>query len=163
SARGRRELVFCLAGTMLGLAVPGVLVGLLDLTGAVAARRPQPPAGTGLVIGALVTILLGIALAPRVGRWLGAVHRWLGARLLAAAAGLAMVLAAPWLARAVTALDLWLMRGLLGPGRLAQRVADLEATRARAVDDSAALLRRLERNLHDGTQIRLATLAMNLG
>jgi signal transduction histidine kinase len=31
------------------------------------------------------------------------------------------------------------------------------------VDDSAALLRRLERNLHDGAQIRLATLAMNLG
>jgi signal transduction histidine kinase len=31
------------------------------------------------------------------------------------------------------------------------------------VDDSAALLRRLERNLHDGAQIQLATLAMNLG
>jgi signal transduction histidine kinase len=55
------------------------------------------------------------------------------------------------------------MRGLLGPGRLAQRVADLEHTRALAVDDSAAMLRRLERNLHDGAQIRLATLAMNLG
>jgi CheY-like chemotaxis protein len=31
------------------------------------------------------------------------------------------------------------------------------------VDDSAALMRRLERNLHDGAQIRLATLALNLG
>jgi len=31
------------------------------------------------------------------------------------------------------------------------------------VDDSAALLRRLERDLHDGAQIRLATLALNLG
>jgi signal transduction histidine kinase len=31
------------------------------------------------------------------------------------------------------------------------------------VDDSAALLRRLERDLHDGAQIRLATLAMTLG
>jgi Histidine kinase len=31
------------------------------------------------------------------------------------------------------------------------------------VQDSAALLRRLERDLHDGAQIRLATLAMNLG
>ena len=57
----------------------------------------------------------------------------------------------------------WLMRGMLGPGRLAQRVADLEQTRALAVEDSAALLRRLERDLHDGAQIRLATLAMNLG
>jgi signal transduction histidine kinase len=79
------------------------------------------------------------------------------------AAGAAMVLAAPWLARGASSADRWLMRGLLGPGRLAQRVADLEHTRALAVDDSAAVLRRLERNLHDGAQIRLATLAMNLG
>jgi signal transduction histidine kinase len=81
----------------------------------------------------------------------------------AAAAGAAMLLAAPWVTRAVTSADVWLIRGLLGPGRLAQRVHDLELSRALAVDDSAALLRRLERNLHDGAQIRLATLAMNLG
>jgi signal transduction histidine kinase len=80
----------------------------------------------------------------------------------AAAVGAAMLLAAPWVARAVTSADAWLIRGLLGPG-LAQRVHDLELSRALAVDDSAALLRRLERNLHDGAQIRLATLAMNLG
>jgi signal transduction histidine kinase len=79
------------------------------------------------------------------------------------AAGAVMVLAAPWVARAGAAADVWLMRGMLGPGRLAQRVADLEQTRALAVEDSAALLRRLERDLHDGAQIRLATLAMNLG
>src|SRR5262249_58888386 len=34
---------------------------------------------------------------------------------------------------------------------------------ARGVDDSAATRRRLERDLHDGAQVRLATLAMNLG
>jgi signal transduction histidine kinase len=79
------------------------------------------------------------------------------------AAGAAMLLAAPWLARAAAVADCWLMRALLGPGRLAQRVADLEQTRALAVQDSAALLRRLERDLHDGAQVRLATLAMNLG
>jgi signal transduction histidine kinase len=79
------------------------------------------------------------------------------------AAGLAMLLAAPWLARATASADCWLMLGMLGPGRLAQRVADLERTRAMAVEDSAALMRRLERDLHDGAQIRLATLAMNLG
>jgi len=83
--------------------------------------------------------------------------------LAAFAAGAAMLLAAPWLARAVSSADRWLMRGLLGPGRLAQRVADLEQTRAMAVDDSAAQLRRVERDLHDGAQIRLATVAMNLG
>jgi signal transduction histidine kinase len=81
----------------------------------------------------------------------------------AAAAGAAMLLAAPWVSRAATSADAWLIQGLLGPGRLAQRVHDLELSRALAVDDSAALLRRLERNLHDGAQIRLATLAMNLG
>jgi signal transduction histidine kinase len=81
----------------------------------------------------------------------------------ATAAGAAMLLAAPWVTRAATSADAWLIRGLLGPGRLAQRVHDLELRRALAVDDSAALLRRLERNLHDGAQIRLATLAMNLG
>ncbi len=81
----------------------------------------------------------------------------------AAAAGAVMLLAAPWVTRAVTSADAWLIRGLLGPGRLAQRVHELERSRALAVDDSAALLRRLERDLHDGAQIRLATLAMNLG
>jgi len=83
--------------------------------------------------------------------------------LAAFAAGVGMVAAAPWVTRAVVTADRWLMRGLLGPGRLAQRVADLERARALAVDDSAALLRRLERDLHDGAQVRLATLAMNLG
>jgi signal transduction histidine kinase len=79
------------------------------------------------------------------------------------AAGVAMLLACPWLARAASTADRWLIRAMLGPGRLAQRVADLEQARALAVDDSAALLRRLERDLHDGAQVRLATLAMNLG
>jgi len=86
-----------------------------------------------------------------------------GGTLAAFAAGVLMLLAAPWATRAVVSLDRWLIGGLLGPGRLAQRVHDLEQSRALAVDDSAAVLRRLERNLHDGAQIRLATLAMNLG
>jgi signal transduction histidine kinase len=79
------------------------------------------------------------------------------------AAGAAMVLAAPWVATAATSLDLSLMRGLLGGGRLARRVRDLTESRARAVDDSAALLRRVERDLHDGAQARLTALAMSLG
>ena len=82
---------------------------------------------------------------------------------VAFAAGAAMVLAAPWIARGINTVDRALMRALLGPGRLAQRVRDLEETRARAVDDTAALLRRLERDLHDGAQVRLAALAMSLG
>jgi signal transduction histidine kinase len=45
----------------------------------------------------------------------------------------------------------------------AERARELEVRRARAVDQSAARLRRIERDLHDGAQIRLAALAMTLG
>jgi len=83
--------------------------------------------------------------------------------LAAFAAGVGLVLAAPWVTRAVVSVDRWLIRVLLGPRTMAQRVRDLEQTRAMAVNDSAAVLRQVERNLHDGAQIRLATLAMNLG
>ncbi|HYY80102.1 MAG TPA: sensor domain-containing protein [Actinomycetes bacterium] len=82
---------------------------------------------------------------------------------LALAIGAATVLVAPWLTRAVVELDRRLVRTLLGPGALAERVRDLEETRALAVDEEAATLRRLERDLHDGTQARLVALAMSLG
>jgi signal transduction histidine kinase len=81
----------------------------------------------------------------------------------ALAVGAAMLLAAPWVTRAVVAGDRRLLRALVGPGGLAQRVQDLEQTRALAVDDAAARLRQVERDLHDGAQIRLATMAMQLG
>jgi signal transduction histidine kinase len=45
----------------------------------------------------------------------------------------------------------------------AERARELEVRRARAVDQSAARLRRIERDLHDGAQVRLAALAMSLG
>jgi signal transduction histidine kinase len=47
--------------------------------------------------------------------------------------------------------------------RLEQRVAVLTRSRAEAVDHSAAELRRLERDLHDGTQARLVAVSMSLG
>ncbi|MGB6456794.1 MAG: histidine kinase [Streptosporangiaceae bacterium] len=45
----------------------------------------------------------------------------------------------------------------------AERARELQDRRARAVDESAARLRRIERDLHDGAQVRLAALAMTLG
>jgi signal transduction histidine kinase len=87
---------------------------------------------------------------------------WAGT-LLAYLAGGLILLAAPWVMRAVTTGDRWLVRNLLGPAQLAQRVAELEQSRAHAVDDAAAALRRVERDLHDGAQVRLAALAMGLG
>jgi signal transduction histidine kinase len=82
---------------------------------------------------------------------------------LAVLVGAAAVLAATWLARAITAGDRWLVRAQLGPSSMAERVTELERTRSLAVEDSAAALRQVERDLHDGAQMRLAALAMNLG
>jgi signal transduction histidine kinase len=77
--------------------------------------------------------------------------------------GVTWLLAAPWATRAANALDRLLIRELLGPASLSQRVHELEQTRAYAVDDSAAQLRGIERDLHDGTQAQLVAVAMKLG
>jgi signal transduction histidine kinase len=52
---------------------------------------------------------------------------------------------------------------LLSPSKLAARVEELTETRAGAVDAHEAELRRIERDLHDGTQARLVSIAMRLG
>lgn len=77
--------------------------------------------------------------------------------------GAAVLLIAPWVMRGVLGIDRALIRGLLGPSAADERIRDLETTRALAVDDSAASLRRIERDLHDGAQARLVSLAMSLG
>jgi signal transduction histidine kinase len=82
--------------------------------------------------------------------------------LALAVLGVAALFVVPWIARLFAAADRMLARGLLGPTSLSERVDDLEVTRAQAVDDSAVTLRRIERDLHDGTQARLVALAMHL-
>jgi signal transduction histidine kinase len=82
------------------------------------------------------------------------------------AAGILLLIGAPWLTGAVAALDARAARSLLGPSRteeLEHRVEHLAQTRAGVVDAADAERRRLERDLHDGTQQRLVALAMNLG
>jgi signal transduction histidine kinase len=82
------------------------------------------------------------------------------------AAGIAVLLAVPRFTGAVRSLDLRLARALLGPSRadeLEHRVEHLTQTRAGVVDAADAERRRLERDLHDGTQQRLVSLAINLG
>ncbi|MGV9407368.1 sensor histidine kinase [Streptomyces sp. NPDC003667] len=58
-----------------------------------------------------------------------------------------------------------LTRAFLGAdrGELAERVRVLTETRRDAVDTSAAELRRIERDLHDGAQARLVAMGMDLG
>jgi signal transduction histidine kinase len=77
--------------------------------------------------------------------------------------GVMILLVIPWLLRAVLFLDMLLVRGLLGPTGAEKRILDLTTRRAHAVDDSAAALRRIERDLHDGAQAQLVALAMQLG
>jgi signal transduction histidine kinase len=78
-------------------------------------------------------------------------------------AGIIFFFAAPWAVRVVVYLDRRVMRVLLAPDALTARVRTLEQARAQSVDSSAATLRRIERDLHDGTQAQLVALAMRLG
>jgi signal transduction histidine kinase len=85
---------------------------------------------------------------------------------LGVATGVALVLAAPTLTRVLAAEDAAVARWLLGPGRRARltaRIGELETTRAGVVDAAETERRRLERDLHDGAQQRLVSLAMELG
>jgi len=104
--------------------------------------------------------LAAVVPVPFGGRF--EIYSWFGT-FPAAIAGAACVVGAAWLARGISAADRSLIRGLLGPTSMAERVSELERTRTLAVEDSAAALRRVERDLHDGAQMRLAALAMNLG
>ena len=76
--------------------------------------------------------------------------------------GLAMLLYCPWWLKNFNTVDGKLIARLLGPP-LEHRVRELEQTRAQAVDDSAARLRRIERDLHDGAQAQMVAVAMKLG
>ncbi len=81
-------------------------------------------------------------------------------------AGVVLLFAAPWVTAGVRVLDVSAARALLGASRaeeLEHRVEHLTQTRAGVVDAADAERRRLERDLHDGTQQRLVSLAMNLG
>ncbi|MFI6402772.1 sensor histidine kinase [Streptomyces sp. NPDC050548] len=84
--------------------------------------------------------------------------RW----LIPFAAGLLLLALAPVLLRYALGPQRALLTVLLGPDAATRRIRTLEETRARAVDDAAATLRRIERDLHDGTQARLVSLAMQL-
>ncbi|MCW2900978.1 MAG: putative two-component system sensor kinase [Streptosporangiaceae bacterium] len=82
------------------------------------------------------------------------------------AAGVALLLLAPAVAALTTRLDLGAAALLLGPSHakeLERRVEDLTESRAGVVDAADAERRRIERDLHDGAQQRLVSLALNLG
>lgn len=81
-------------------------------------------------------------------------------------ASIVLVPMAVWVAPAVASLHASLARTLLGPSSTTELRAEterLQASRARGVDAAEAERRRIERDLHDGAQQRLVSLAMGLG
>jgi signal transduction histidine kinase len=116
-------------------------------------------AGGGLVAACWLAPLAAIG-------YLAMGHPPAGAAAAACLAAAGLLLAAPWLAQRVTAADEAAARALLGPSHgeeLAQRVESLARSRADLVAAADAERRRIERDLHDGAQQRLVSLAMNLG
>jgi signal transduction histidine kinase len=121
----------------------------------------------GIAGGALVAACWSaplLAVAYLAGVW--DVGRRPGIGLGAVVAAVVMLAAAPWVARGVARADEAAARALLGPSRgeeLAVRVESLARSRAEIVAATDSERRRIERDLHDGTQRRLVSLAMQLG
>lgn len=102
----------------------------------------------------------------RVGWWYGFVPvSGQGSALLAGLLGAALLAASYALTPPLLRVHFLLTRSVLSArqGELAERVRVLTETRRNAVDTSAAELRRIERDLHDGAQARLVAMGMDLG
>ncbi|WP_420037861.1 sensor histidine kinase [Streptomyces sp. cg28] len=129
---------------------------------------------TALVPAALVLYPFeGYAIAAGLWRVLAPTGYWYGfvpitgqeSALLAAALGTVILAVGIFTAPHLLKVHFQLTRAALTPsgGELADRVAVLTETRRDAVDTSAAELRRIERDLHDGAQARLVAMGMDLG
>ncbi len=169
---GGPEPVFALQPTNADLVI---LVLLYTL----AASRPRPVSIAGLVV-----CLLGSAVA--ITRWSPAHAAHPTSALFGAAAGLGGLTLTAWVlgdsvayryrrvytasleeraaqAEAERDAQARIAAAAERARELAERARELQERRARAVDESAARLRSIERDLHDGAQVRLAALAMTLG
>ncbi|MFJ9176202.1 sensor domain-containing protein [Streptomyces sp. NPDC102360] len=130
--------------------------------------------GTALLPAALVAYPIeGYALAAGLWRVLGGGAWWYGfvpvsgqgTALAAAVLATLIACAAYYAAEPLLRVHFTLTRRLLAPrgAELRHRVEELARTRHDAVDASAAELRRIERDLHDGAQARLVAMGMHLG
>ncbi|MET0237853.1 MAG: sensor histidine kinase [Kibdelosporangium sp.] len=134
-------------------------------------------APVGLILGALAVGLPGAAIQNLVVPFFWwAVPGGVSASFGVFVDSWAMAAVSPVIAIVVLVLSRWLLPALaawdsrwasvrLAPARatLVQRMAELTATRAAALEAHGAELRRIERDLHDGTQNRLVAVVMMLG
>ncbi|WP_211752756.1 sensor histidine kinase [Nocardioides lianchengensis] len=167
-------MVVWVGALLLAVAVPGTRA-LANLHRRMASRvlgHPLPAPYAPLAGLSPIARLRAVALDPMTWRDLG----WL---VVTSTVGFALSLLVVLLLVCVVTWWVWwyasaplmrlrsaIDRTLLSPGtteRLSQRVQQLTETRADLVDHSAAELRRLERDLHDGAQARLVALSMSLG
>jgi signal transduction histidine kinase len=121
-----------------------------------------------VVLGLLPAFLFGAGTWTVLADWWDLLQGWtnatphgFGLQVLLLSMLPACVIAGPWLLRLQAAAA----SSLLAPTRkeMAARVGQLAESRWEAVDASAAELRRIERDLHDGAQARLVAVGMNIG
>ncbi|MFF1464383.1 sensor histidine kinase [Streptomyces sp. NPDC058330] len=146
-ARGRAVLTDPVAWRTLVYLVLRLPLGVLGFAAAVAL-----PLGCGWLIGFPLWVRL-LQPGPRPAGLLDAVAVVLGVILL---------FLVPAAVRALGGANRRLARLLLGPARGQQRVRELESARATLLTENTDQFRRLERDLHDGTQARLVALAITL-
>ncbi|WP_217711446.1 sensor histidine kinase [Actinomadura sp. NAK00032] len=146
-ARGRALLTDPIAWRSLLYLVLRLPLGVLGFAAAVAV-----PLGCGWLIG---FPLWGRLLEPGPGP-----AAWLDAASVLV--GLVVLSAVPGAVRVLSGANRRLARLLLGPARSQRRVRELETARATLLAQNNDELRRLERDLHDGTQARLVALAITL-
>jgi hypothetical protein len=145
----RRDLAWFLTHALTGTVV-GIVGVLAPLSAVSAVLVPfywwAVPADDPVISPYPVTSWTGAAFMPLVAAAYAVIGLWFTPRV------------ARWQSR-------W-ARALLSPppgARLAERVAELTASRAAALEAHGAELRRIERDLHDDTQNRLVAVAMHLG
>ncbi len=136
----------------------------------------------GLLIGSTILMAIAVCLATAAMPLFASVVRETGwtvldlftvtsppLLVLVWMAGCAGLVVLPLIAPALSAVDVNLARWLIGQDQRRQiehlnsRVDTLTATRTAAVDSAEAERRRIERDLHDGPQQRLVSIAMDLG
>lgn len=146
-ARGRALLTDPIAWRSLLYLVLRLPLGVLGFAAAVAV-----PLGCGWLIGFPLWGRL-LEPGPRPATWLDVASVLLG---------LVVLSAVPGAVRVLSGANRRLARLLLGPARAQRRVRELETARATLLAQNDDELRRLERDLHDGTQARLVALAITL-
>jgi signal transduction histidine kinase len=134
-----RDLLWTLAGVPVS-----VVLGLLPVF---------------MVVAGVWTVVADVG-AWIFGLWSGAPPNFGGQVLF-----LGMLLLVPVTGPLLLRAHAWAAASLLAPTREAMtaQVGQLAESRSQAVDASAAELRRIERDLHDGAQARLVSLGMNIG